>query len=87
MVDLKPTTYILIPSNLNWTVIYYRRKTYHADSQPGEANKKLKNSLKIQGYLKHTEFILVFHLFINGILKYPQKKKIEIMDQLDKTTG
>lgn len=65
MVDVKPTTYILIPSNLNWTVIYYRRKTYHAGSQPGEANKKLKNSLKIQGYLKHTEFILVFHLFIH----------------------
>lgn len=75
MVDIKPTTYILIPSKLNWTVIYYRRKTYHADSQPVEANKKLKNSLKIQGYLKRTEFILFFQLFKYGVLKYPRKKK------------
>lgn len=87
MVDVKPTTYILIPSKLNWTDIYYRRKTYYADSQPVEANKKLKNSLKIQGYLKYTRVYFILSSFYIWNFKISTKEKRDIMDQLDKTTG
>lgn len=86
MVDVKPTTYILIPSNLNWTVIYYRRKTYHADSQPVEANKKLKNSLKIHGYLKRRVYFILSSFYIWNF-KISTKENRDIMDQLDKITG
>lgn len=51
--------------------------------------KQIKNWKIVWKYkaFKRTEFILFFQLFKYGVLKYPQKKKRDIIDQLDKTTG
>lgn len=74
MVDVKPTTYIIIPSNLIGQLFIIEGKLIMLTVNQLKQI-KLKNSLKIQGYLKRTEFISFFPLFIYGILKYPQKKK------------